>query len=131
MTKRVTGHHEKEVEKVRGGWLTAALVLIIIRNSVAAIWIFTLGNINDVTDSSTLVILLAALLVLVAFTDVISGVAMWRWKKWGLYLFAISTIVGIALHTVLISPFAAFHDIIGPAILAYILQTQNKYRFFE
>ena len=80
MTKRVTGHHDKAVEKERGGWLTAALVLIIIRNAVVAIWIFTLGRNDDVTTST----LMTILLVMVALTDVISGIAMWYWKKWGL-----------------------------------------------
>ncbi len=128
MTKRATGHHPpKEIVKERGGWLTAALVLIIIRNSVVAIWIFTLGR-NDGVSTGPII---TALLVLVSLADVISGIAMWNWKKWGLYLFGISTIVGIAVHTVVLGPFVAFHDIMGPAILAYILSMGNKYRFFE
>jgi membrane protein YdbS with pleckstrin-like domain len=128
MTKRATGpHHTKEIKKERGGWLSAALILIIIRNSVVAIWIFTLGK-NDAASTGTI---MTILLVLVALTDVISGLGMWKWKKWGLYLFGISTVAGIALHTVVLGPLAAFHDIIGPAILAYILSMQNKYRFFE
>jgi hypothetical protein len=128
MTKRVTGKHQtKETKKERGGWLTAALVLIIIRNTVVAIWIFTLGKNDNVTTGT----LMTALLVLVALTDVISGIGMWYWKKWGLYLFGISTIVGIVLHTLVLGPFVIFHDVVGPAILGYIMTSQNKYRFFE
>jgi hypothetical protein len=128
MNKRVTGqHHTEEIKKERGGWLTAALVLIIIRNSVVAIWIFTLGK-NDNVSTTTF---MTVMLVLVALMDVIAGIGMWKWKKWGLYLFGLSTIAGIALHTIVLGLFVAFHDIIGPAILAYIMTTQNKYRFFE
>ncbi|MGB3716532.1 MAG: hypothetical protein WA996_19100 [Candidatus Promineifilaceae bacterium] len=128
MTKRATGPPQtKEIEKERGGWLTAALLLIIIRNSVVAIWIFTQGKNDNVTTTTFMTILL----VLVALTDVISGLGMWKWKKWGLYLFGISTVAGIVLHTLVLGPLVAFHDIVGPAILAYILSMQNKYRFFE
>lgn len=128
MTKRVTGHQRaKEIKKERGGWLTAALVLIIIRNSVVAIWIFTLGKNDNLTTGAVM----TALLVLVALSDVIAGIGMWYWKKWGLYLFGISTVAGIALHTLVLGPFVVFHDVIGPAILAYILSTQDKYRYFE
>lgn len=128
MTKHATGPHPpKEIKKERGGWLTAALLLIIIRNSVVAIWIFTLGKNDGVTTTAFMTVLL----VLVALADVISGLGMWKWKKWGLYLFGISTVAGIALHTIVLGPWVAFHDIVGPAILAYILSVQNKYRFFE
>jgi hypothetical protein len=128
MTKHATGPQPaKEIKKERGGWLTAALVLIIVRNSVVAIWIFAQGKNDNVTTTTFITILL----VLVALTDVISGLGMWKWKKWGLYLFGISTVAGIALHTLVLGPLIAFHDIVGPAILAYILTTQNKYRFFE
>ena len=128
MTKRVTGKPQKaEIVKERGGWLAAALVLIIIRNAVVAIWIFTVAKNDNVTTGTFMTILL----VLVALADVISGIGIWKWKKWGLYLFGISTIVGIVLHTLVLGPFVIFHDVIGPAILGYILSAQNKYRFFE
>jgi hypothetical protein len=120
-------HHPKKIVKERGGWLTAALVIIIIRNAAVAIWIFTLGKNNDVTTTTGMTILL----ILAALADAVSGIAMWYWKKWGLYLFVAATIVGMVLHTIVLGPFVIFHDIIGPAILAYILSAKNKYRFFE
>lgn len=128
MTKRVTGHPPaKEIKKERGGWLTAALVWIIIRNAIVAVWIFTLGKNDNVTTGTVMTVLL----ILVALSDAISGIGMWYWKKWGLYLFAVSTVAGIVLHTLVLGAFVIFYDITGPAILGYILSTQDKYRYFE
>jgi len=128
MTKKGAGlRQQKGKTKERGGWLTAALIIIIIRNLLAAIWIFTIARNDGVTTGTAVTILL----VLASLADAIAGVAMWYWKKWGLYLFAISTVAGIILHTIVLGPFVIFYDIVGPAILAYILTGQNKYHLFE
>ena len=40
-------------------------------------------------------------------------------------------VLAIALGTVLVGGWYAFYGIVFPAILAYILTMQNKYRYFE
>lgn len=128
MNKRVTHKQQsKTIHKERGIWLSAALVLLLLRNIVGAIGIFYLRGLDDLETPAWAI----ALLGLTALADVVAALAMWYWKKWGLTLFGISTVVGIAVGIVLVGPWYAFYGILFPAILAYILTMQKKYQYFE
>ena len=58
-----------------------------------------------------------------AIADIVAAVAIWYWKKWGLRLYAISTVIGIAAGLILTaSQLVVFHDIIPLAVLGYVIK---------
>ena len=113
--------------KVRGGWLTAMLIIIVIHAIFTAVLLISYHKNPGVTRE-----VLWAGAFLVALLEIASVAVMWFWKKWGLYLFVAATLASIGFGLVVYpSMLAAFHAIIPLGILAYILQAQNKLKLFE
>jgi hypothetical protein len=113
--------------KVRGGWLTAMLIIIVIHAIFTAVLLISYHKNPGVTRE-----VLWAGSILVALLEIASAVVMWFWKKWGLYLFVAATLASIGFGLVIYpSMLVAFHAIIPLGILAYILQAQNKLKLFE
>ena len=113
--------------KVRGGWLTAMLIIIVIHAIFTAVLLISYHKNPGVTRE-----VLWAGAFLVALLEIASVAVMWFWKKWGLYLFVAATLASIGFGLVIYpSMLAAFHAIIPLGILAYILQAQNKLKLFE
>jgi hypothetical protein len=115
-------------KKVRGGWLTAALIFIAVHAVITAVLLLVFKK--QAAPIPTPWLWTAA--VLVALAEIGGAVAMWFWKRWGLYLFIAAILAGIVVgFFVFPSLFTAFHGIIPVLILSYILQRQNKLRLLE
>jgi hypothetical protein len=120
MTKKNAGHAHKE----RGTWLSLWLILIMLHGLIASglIWYLRANG-----DESSPVWMLAILLVL-SIADIVAAIAAWYWKKWGLWLYVISTVVGIAVGLVLTrTQLIVFHDIIPLVILGYLVKDKQKW----
>jgi hypothetical protein len=130
MNKRVTTQHPepKEIHKERGFLLSAAIILLFLRGIIAGIAIYMLRESGNYSTPTWMI----TLLVLFAIADAISAIAMWFWKKWGFTLFGISTVGGMAIGLMATGTLlVVFHDIIYPAVLAYIIRMQNKWSYFD
>jgi hypothetical protein len=115
-------------KKVRGGWLTGALIFI----AVHAVFTAVLLLVWKKQAPPIPVPWLWTAAVLIALAEIGGAVAMWFWKRWGLYLFIGATLAGIVVGFLMYpSQLAAFHGIIPILILGYILQRQNKLRLLE
>jgi len=115
-------------KKVRGGWLTAALIFIAVHAVFTAVLLLAWHK--QVGPIPTPVLWTAA--ILIALAEIGGAVGMWFWKRWGLYLFIAATLAGIVVGFLMYpSQLAAFHGIIPILILGYILQRQNKLRLLE
>lgn len=115
--------------KVRGGWLTAMLIIIVIHAIFTAVLLISYHKNPGVARE-----VLWAGAFLVALLEIASAVVMWFWKKWGLYLFVAATLASIGFGLVSLPTAAmvvAFHAIIPLGILVYILQAQDKLKLFE
>jgi hypothetical protein len=120
----MTKHQHKE----RGGWLSAWLIIIMIHGVFATVLVLDALK-QQYAPSKPLIM---ASLIFISVATVISAIAIWYWKKWGLYLYAIATVVGMTTHLVMTGQLLVlFYDIIPPAILAYLLNVHNKWRYFE
>ena len=120
----MTKHQQKE----RGGWLSAWLILIMIHGVFATFLVLDALK-QQYAPSKPLIM---ASLIFISIAAVIAAIAIWYWKKWGLYLYAITIVVGMATHLVMTgSLLVLFYDIIPPVILAYLLNAHNKWRYFE
>ena len=59
-----------------------------------------------------------AILFALGIVDIVAAIGAWYWKKWGLWLYTISTFVGIAVGLALMCMQSiVFHDIIPLVIL--------------
>lgn len=112
--------------KERGWLLTVAIILVIIGGFVSFAIAWSESGIRGTALPTWFVV--AA--VTSAVADVIAGIGLWRWKKWGYYLFLASTIVSIVLGLLVTgSALFAFSRIIPFAILGYIMMP--KWDHFE
>jgi hypothetical protein len=126
-TQRSASLPAQPAPKVRGGWLTAMLIIIAIHAVFTAVLLISYHKDPGVTRE-----VLWAGAILVALLEIASAVVMWFWKKWGLYLYVAATLASIGFGLVIYpSMLVAFHAIIPLGILAYILQAQNKLKLFE
>ncbi len=113
----------REATRTRGPLLTAVLILIAVHGVFTAVLLLSL---RKAPDQGPPVWLWVAALIL-ALADITAAVALWRWRKWGLWLYAASQLASIAVGLVAL-PFAlaAFHGIVPLGILAYVLSYQRK-----
>ncbi|MFN2183313.1 MAG: hypothetical protein ACK2UU_04950 [Anaerolineae bacterium] len=121
MTKR---KDVRQVAKVRGTWLSLWLILIMIHGLIASglIWYLRVQS-NESSPSWML-----AILFVLGIADIVAAVAAWFWKKWGLWLYVISMVVGVAVGLVLTrSQLIVFHDIIPLAILGWLIKDKRKW----
>ena len=71
-------------------------------------------------------------LTLVSIAAIAAAVAMWYWKQWGIYLYAVVCIAQAAIHLLVTGDlFIVFYDILPVAILAYVINLQSKRKLFE
>lgn len=118
----------KHQNKERGAWLSILLIFIMIHGAFATCLVLDFLK-QQYAPSRPIII---ASLIFISIATVISAIAIWFWKKWGLYLYVISTIVSMVVHLVMTgSLLVLFYDIIPPAILAYLLNSHNRWRYFE
>ena len=110
--------------KDRGLWLSAYLIWIIIHGVLASVLVWYLAQSPQVTRFPWTL----PALFLLSLADIVAGAAIWFWKKWGLWLYAISTVVGIAVGLVLTATqLIVFHDIIPLVILGYLVKDKQKW----
>ena len=110
--------------KERGTWLSIWLIFIMLHGILASVLIWYLRNQGG--DSSPAWVL--AVLFVMAIVDVVAAILVWNWKRWGLWLYGISTVVGIVIGLVLTrSQLWVFHDIIPLVILGFLVKDKQSY----
>jgi hypothetical protein len=121
----MTKKREKQAPvKERGIWLSIWLILIALHGILSSVLIWYLRDQQG--ESSPAWVL--ALLFLLAIADVVAAILVWFWKRWGLWLYAISVAAGIAIGLVLSrSQLIVFHDIIPLVILGFLVRDKQKY----
>ncbi|MDX1414841.1 MAG: hypothetical protein R3293_11670 [Candidatus Promineifilaceae bacterium] len=125
-SKKGRKHHE--VHKERNFWLAAAIFVVIIHGLLMLGIIYGDQLLRQVDGPPTWFVLsvLGA-----AVADIVAGIALWRWKKWGLTLYFISTVVVIGLG-ILATGYAmmwAFSRLIPFVIVGYIIR--SRWQYFE
>jgi hypothetical protein len=113
--------------KERGGWLTAMLIIIIIHGLFNIAALITLRKTANPLDLASVPAWLWAGAILDGLLTIASGVALWYWKRWGLYLYVVATFASIVLGLMVFGNIlVSFYNIIPLGILALILQSQRK-----
>jgi uncharacterized membrane protein AbrB (regulator of aidB expression) len=112
----------KPVKKERGTWLSFWLMLIMVHGVFSAFLVWYLRVQQGESSPAWILAILFAL----ALADIVGAIAAWHWKKWGLWLYAGSVAVGIAVGLVLSrSQLIVFHDIVPLVILGYLIRDKR------
>lgn len=113
---------------VRGGWLTAAIVIMAVHGvfNTAALLLLRKSEYYNPPPW------LWALAFAVGIATVASAVALWYWKRWGLYLYLAASIGSAIVGVIAFPTFGiAFYNLIPVAILGWILNSQKKMQFLK
>lgn len=108
--------------KQRHGCLTAVLVLMIIANSLTAIFYLFSGSTaaRSLPQSSEWAL---PVLIILGLFNVACAIALLRWKKWGFYGFLLSTIVTFTVNVAIgLNIFQSILGFLGIAVLYWVLQ---------
>jgi hypothetical protein len=111
--------------KQRNLLLTIALILVIL-HAILVLGLFWFGAPETQRAVGSIALWLT---VLSALGDVVAAVAMWFWKKWGIYLYGIATIAGgIGAMLATGSMLFLFGAILPAIVVLYIVAMQrNKF----
>ena len=115
-------------KKERGGWLTAAIIFVFVHSFLVLGYLY--GN-ELLTGEATAPRWFLLSIVAAAVIDIIAGIALWRWKKWGLNLYLVGTVIVIVLG-ILATGMAmlwSFSRLLPFLIVGYIVR--SKWEFFE
>ncbi len=113
--------NKKPVHKVRGFWLTAALVLMIVTGLAAAIF-YNAANTPQVDRTWILTMMVVANLL-----DVVAAVGIWLWKRWGMYVYLFATAIAFVAGLASVGMWASFYLILPAVIVGWLLRTKWDY----
>jgi hypothetical protein len=110
----------------RGRWLTAAIFFVIGYGLALIIVVLTLESARRVLAPGWLL----PLVIAIGIAEIIAGIALWRWKMWGLYLYLAATIISLLLSVLAAgSLFVIYARIIPFAVVGYIIRP--KWEHFD
>lgn len=116
------------VKPVRGGWLTAAIAIMAIHGVFNTLALLLMRKSEYYNPPPWL----WALAFGVGIATVASAVALWYWKRWGLYLYLAASVASIVVGVVAFPTFGiAFYNLIPVAILGWILNSQKKMQYLK
>jgi hypothetical protein len=110
------------VHKQHGAVLTGALVLMAVHGIFAA-YLYSTGA-PEVSRPWII-----SLMVVHSLADIVAAVAIFYWKKWGLYVYAASTILALVLGLISVGVWSVFYMILPLVIMGWILR--SKWEYFE
>lgn len=109
--------------KRRNTLLTVALVLVILQGIFLAVVYWTV-----LPDAQRAIGNIALwIMFLASAADVVAGIAMWFWKKWGIYLYGIAAVAGAAVALLASGDlFLIFGALLPAIIVLYIVLMQRN-----
>lgn len=117
------------VQKKRGFWLTAFLILAFIANPTTA-WTYFSNTEAIIQVYPQLTPEIIYFLGFMAIINFILAVGIWTWKKWGVYGFYVSVLIAFAINLSIGMGIAASLVGLVGAVLIY-LTTKNRWQYFS
>ncbi len=114
----------KPVKKVRGFWLTFVLVIMALHGVVATLF-YTSAKAGAAPNARTWIL---TLMIVHSLLDVIAVVGVWYWRRWGLYLYAFSTILAVIAGLLTgYGMYSVFYMALPLVIMGWLLRTKWNY----
>ena len=122
-TQAKKGKAAKQKPKVRGTVLTILLVIMALHGLIAGYFYYF--NSKDTASLDRPWIL--SLMAIHFFANVVAVVGIWYWKKWGLYVYAASTVLALVVGLLSVGIWSVFYMVLPLAILGWVLRTKWDY----
>lgn len=110
------------VKKQRGVVLTIALIIMAVHGIVAAYMYNSMSTAPEVQRPWIL-----GMMVLHFLANIAAAVGIFYWKKWGLYIYAVSTIIAVVAGLLSVGVWSVFYMVLPLAILGYLIQSKQHY----
>jgi hypothetical protein len=110
------------IKKERGVLLTGALIIMAIHGIFAAYLYSTLSTAPEVQRPWII-----SMMVLHFLANIAAAVGIFFWKKWGLYIYAASTILALVAGLISIGIWSVFYMVLPLAIVGWLLRTKWSY----
>ncbi|MCO5187580.1 MAG: hypothetical protein M9928_02510 [Anaerolineae bacterium] len=118
--------YDLPTERERGRWLTAAICFVIGYGLALIVLVIMFDSTRGVLAPGWLL----PLVIGVGLAEIVAGIALWRWKMWGLYLYLAATIVAIFLAVLSAGSLLVVYARIVPfAVVGYIIRP--KWEHFD
>jgi len=122
-SKKKRSTKAKNQKKERGFWLTLFLVIMALHGIFAAYFYYTVRVGEPSLDRPWIL----SLMVIHSLANILAAVGIWYWKKWALYVYAASTVLGLVVGLLSIGAWSTFYMVLPLSILGYILRTKWNY----
>jgi hypothetical protein len=127
----------KPIRKERGFWLTFALVIMILFGIAAAIFYIsakagvkgTYPGVITIADPQTTHTIALTLMIVHNLANIVAAAGIWFWKKWALYVLAVSAILALVAGLITVGAWSVFYMVLPVVIVGWLLRT--KWNFFE
>jgi uncharacterized BrkB/YihY/UPF0761 family membrane protein len=125
-TKTYGKHQEKPVVKERSKWyLSLAILLVLLSGIFFTFWVFTEKRILGLSFAE--IPWWAWGILITNVVDIVAAVALWYWKKWGLWLYLASIVTRTVLIVVAGAFGTGFASFLPFAIVGYAVSLHWKH----
>ncbi len=123
--KPKSGGKHTPAPKQRTTLMTIAIALVFLHGLVATAivfaYLYSIGGIGEINKQILFGVHAAA-----AVASVIAAVALWYWKRWGIYLYAAAIVVSAAMALMLVGMYGIFAELVPAFVVIYILYPKIK-----
>jgi hypothetical protein len=122
----VSNYKKKAVvkRKERGTILTILLIIMAVHGIFAAYLYSTMSTAPEVQRPWII-----GMMVLHFLANAAAAVGIWYWKKWGLYVYAASTVLAVVAGLISVGIWSLFYMVLPLAIIGWVLR--SKWSYFE
>ncbi len=121
---KTAAKREGTTHKERGAGLSIWLVLIAVHGAIFTFLTWSVIKPGDYSAPSWLL----WLLLLLSAADVVAAIALWYWKRWGIQLYAVATVLSIVFGLIATgTQLFVFYAILPLVILGYFLKPKWEY----
>ncbi|MCB0045308.1 MAG: hypothetical protein KDD92_07760 [Caldilineaceae bacterium] len=117
----MAGKPTAKKHRQRSTLLTVAIILVILHGIFMTVLYYSgMGG----SGSSPVAL---SLMVLASIADVIAGIALWGWKRWGIYLYAAATVLKAVIILIYsLSAITVFGVLVPAIVVLYIITPRLK-----
>jgi hypothetical protein len=116
---------KKKQPKERGLGTSIILILMLLHGIFGTILYYSVRSQSAYLDRPVVI----SLMVIHSLLNVIAVLGIWNWKKWGMQLYAASTLLAVVVGLISIGMWSVFYFVLPLAILGYLMRT--KWDYFE
>lgn len=117
----MNAEEQEPVKSKRSGCLTAFLILMLIVNPLTGLYYLFAGSTlkqSLPTLPGWFIPVMAVLSILIFAT----AIGIWKWKRWGVYGFVVTSMAIFAVNTIVIGVFNSSFGLIGVVILLFLIR---------